>query len=263
MIAEGERADWLAERAALHRMRGDYGSALADLNDAYDLDPELDAICLQRGLVLSQLGFDEGEDDLSDYISLHPDHVRALMARAKHRRADGRLDGARQDYRRAIDLGASLDAYLALGKLDEDDDKLDDAAACYEKGLKALNGAHVLKLALVRVETARRNYARAIEVVDTMLASAAFKADALLRRADIHEAAGHEHKARADRIEALRLIDEGLVKRPTALRRLARARALLALNRAAEGMSQLEDVVDRAPDLEEARQLLQDAREAR
>jgi tetratricopeptide (TPR) repeat protein len=209
-----DQADVLTQRAALYRLRGDYGAALADLNDAYELEPELPEICYQRGLILGVLGYALAADgDLSSFLELRPDHARALVARARVRSASGRISEARRDYQHALAVAPTVDTFLALGQLEEDNDERERAAHCYEKGLGALSDAIVLKLALIRVETDRRNYARAIELVDTLIANAGFKADALLRRADIYEVAGKQELAHRDRIEALRQIDEGLAKR--------------------------------------------------
>jgi tetratricopeptide (TPR) repeat protein len=49
--------DALIERATLERLGGDFGAALADLNEAYTLDPEHPKIALQRGILLALLGY--------------------------------------------------------------------------------------------------------------------------------------------------------------------------------------------------------------
>jgi tetratricopeptide (TPR) repeat protein len=262
LAGDSERADWWVERATLERLRGDYGAALADLNEAADLEPDLPTLCLERGRVLAIFGYNaEAESDLDYFLATSPRHARALADRAAIRAALGHDDLARADYEAALAIGKSIDVYLALGKLLERGDKLDDAAQCYSKGLGVLSDAVVLKLALIRVETERRNYKRAIQLVDTIIASSAVRADGLLHRAEILEKAGKEAEARRDRLAALEEVNRAMKKRPSALRRLTRAKILLALDRHEEGIDELESVNEQAPNLEEARELLRSARD--
>lgn len=247
----------LLERAALQRLRGDYGAALADLNNLADRAPTLPELCFQRGMTLAALGYPaEAELDLSYVLSVRPTSRRALVTRATLYEQLGQRSWAVRDYRAALALAPSVDVVLALGRLFERSGALDDAAACYANGLSELHDAEVIKQALVRIEAERGHLDRAIALVDTMIASRSFKAEAYLQRAELHDANGAASLALADRRTALSLIDRSLLKRPSALRRLSRAKALLALKRTDEARRDLELALNQSPSLREAQELL-------
>jgi tetratricopeptide (TPR) repeat protein len=261
LAAQPDHAGWLVERAALLRRRGDPVAALVDLEDAYEADPELDTIALERGHVLGDLGlFEPAEWDLSAYLERHPKHVKALLTRARVHQRAGHTDAARRDYRHALALEPSVDAVTALGRLEEQAGDWEAAKAAYDQGLEALGDALVLRMALVRALTTLRDYDRALEVLDAVIAKARVPADLRLTRAEVLAAAGREDEARKERETALSELDAALIKRPSMLRRLSRAKALLALDREEEARPELEDLVETAPDLEEARELLHRAR---
>lgn len=125
--------DALIERAALSRMRGDFGASLADLNEAYTLDPEHPEIALQRGLVLALLGFKkDAEHDLEAV-----------------ERAFGSLASAGRDTDRATSLLKTLIAATPPPPAQEDTDgdpwadveHPDDAAAQLDAARAALREA--------------------------------------------------------------------------------------------------------------------------
>ncbi|UQA55491.1 tetratricopeptide repeat protein [Polyangium aurulentum] len=253
--------DLLLQRAALHRRLGNLASALADLARAESVAPARREIYLERGLIRQEQGDAAGaEADFSRYLDAGPPSALALEGRAQIREASRRFSLARADYDAALKLRGSADLYLARGRMDEAEGKLDRAAAGYEEGLRALSGAVTLRIALVRVEIARKHAERAVELVDEAMASAPLKADWLLLRADAHAAAGRHGAALRDRESALRELDETLARRPNDLARTTRARALLALGRAVEAKKELEGVVARSSRLEEAQKLLAEAR---
>jgi len=255
LAADPDRIDWLLERAALHRLRGDFGAALADLNEAYELDPELPEVCLERGQVLAALGYPlAAESDLSLFLALRPDSVRALQVRGRLLSLMGQPARARADYEAALALAPTAALYLARCRLDEDSGKLDDAASCYSRGLGALRDAVVLRHALARVETERRNYGRAIAMLDALVDHPALRADALLDRADAYEQAGKELQALRDRQLAMEVIQRALERRTSPRFERLRDRAAWALGDA--DASDDEDVDDGPPDLDAARAAL-------
>ncbi len=247
----------LVQRAALLRREGQFVRALADLAKAVEIEPNRHNIALEKGLTLAAKGdVKEAEIALSAYLASGPPSARALEARGKVREGAKRFAEARADYAAAIALRPDPELFLARGRVDEALGHWDDAARGYEEGLKALSGAVVLRLALVRVEAKRGKFDRAIALVDETLATLPLKADWLLLRADLHMQAGRADAARRDREAALHELDERMARRPTDLTRMTRAKALLALSRKKEAIAEIEIVVARAPQLEEARTLL-------
>ena len=247
----------LVQRAALLRREGQFVRALADLAQASDVEPNRRDIVLEKGLTLAAKGdAKEAEIALSAYLASGPPLAGALEARGKMREGAKRFVEARADYAAAIVLRSDPELFLARGRMDEALGHWDDAARGYEEGLKALSGAVVLRMALVRVEAKRGKFDRAIALVDEMLATLPLKADWLLLRADLHMQAGRVDAARKDRVVALQELDERMARRPTDLARITRAKALLALGRKKEAAADLEIVLARTPQLEEARTLL-------
>lgn len=251
----------LIQRAAAYRRQGQLDRALADLDAAARSDPNRREILLERGLLRAARKEPAlAEADLTRFLASGPAAAAALAARGRLREEAGRWAEARADYHEALKLGADVELYLARGRADEALHRVDEAAAGYEEGMRATGGAVVLRLALIRVEAARGRYDRAIALVNEVLAAAPARAEWLLRRAEIHAAAGRPDAAERDRRDALREADERLARRPSDIARVTRARALLALARPADAAAELEQVARRSPKLEEAKVLLTEAR---
>ncbi|APR81043.1 Hypothetical protein A7982_06390 [Minicystis rosea] len=255
--------DLLLRRAAIHRRENHFAAALADLAVVEHLAPQNRDMLLERGLTRLAMGdATSAEADLTRVIDGGPS-APALLARARLRDSKGRAEEAWADYDAALRLRPEPDAYLARGRLDEARNKLDRAAAGYEEGLKSLGGAMPLRLALIRVETARGKHDHVVSLADEAMTTAPRKADWLLVRAEAHAAAGRAQAALRDRMAALRELDESLKQRSNDLLRITRARALLALGRSAEAIRELTGVVARSPVLAEAKDLLAAARRGR
>ncbi|MFT3768359.1 MAG: hypothetical protein QM820_23170 [Minicystis sp.] len=255
--------DLLLRRASLHRRSGHVAAALADLTVVEHLAPGNRDMLLERGLTRAAAGDAAGaEADLTRLLDGGP-VAAAFVARAKIREGKGRVEEAWADYDAALKLRPEPETYLSRGRLDESRGKLDRAAAGYEEGVKTLGGAVALRLALIRVETARGRHDHVIAIVDEAMATAPLKADWLLVRADAHAAAGRAPAALRDRAAALREVDETLKRKSNDLTRITRARILLALGRFPEAVRELEGVVARSPALTEAQTLLAAARRGR
>ncbi len=252
--------DLLLRRATLHRREGHVQASLADLIRVEQLSPGLRELLLERGLTRAAAGrAAEAEADLGRFLEGGPSEV-ALVARARLREARGRADLARADYDAAIRIRPDPETFLARGRIDEAQGHLDRAAAGYEEGLRALGGAVSLRLALIRAETALGHHERVIALADQAMAGSSLKADWLLVRADARAASGHAEAAASDRAAALREVDDTLKRRPSSLAHVTRARVLLALDRPAEAVSELEGAVARSPRLTDAEALLVVAR---
>jgi tetratricopeptide (TPR) repeat protein len=244
-------------RAALLRRQGDLESAMADLRVVEHRDPASRPLMLERALTRKELGNLRGAlADLDRYLGSGPPRSDALVARAELYAARGELERARADYDAAVQRAATPELVLSRGRIDEALGKLERAAKGYEEGLTKLGGALVVQLALIRVERARGRFPRALGLVTELVEASPAKADWLLLRAEIHDQARQPANARRDRLRALAELDRALATRPTALKRLSRAKAYLALGRAREARIDLDRVVRQAPRLEEARALL-------
>lgn len=250
----------LLRRAALFRGERRPALALLDLAVAEAYEPGRRDVALERGLALWTAGDRRGaEAELDRFLASGPPTAAALAARGHLREETGRLAAARADHDAALRLRPDPDGYLARGRADEAAGDLDRAAEGYEEGLLALSGAASIRLALLRVEARRGRFARAEALVDEVLASAPRKADWLLLRADVRATAGRTEEARADREAALRETEDTLLRRPSDLTRLTRAKALLALGRTGEALSDLRAVARSSPGLPGVNELLETA----
>lgn len=252
--------DLLLRRAELHRRENHLEAARADLTVVEHIAPNRRELFYERGMLRAASGDNAGaEGDLTRFLEGNPS-AAGFVARARVREVMGRVDDARADYDAAIKLRPEPETYLARGRIDEVQSKLDRAAAGYEDGLKQLGGAVSIRLALIRVETARGKHDRVVALADEAIAASPLKADWLLVRAEAHARAGRAPMALRDRNAALKEVDDTIKRRPNDLVRTARGRILLALGRAPEALRELEGVIARSPNLPEAKTLLAEAR---
>jgi tetratricopeptide (TPR) repeat protein len=257
LAKEPDRADLLLERARLLRVDRDGAAALADLDRARELAPQNRDVALERGLTLSLLGRDaEAEAELSQFLESGPGAGAAFAERARLRARSGRGAEAIADYTAALELEPRVELYLERGELLEAQGRLEEAAQGYRTGLEATHGALLMRLALIRVETARGRHTEALALVDEQLARAGVKTDWYLRRAEVLAAAGDEAGARRARESALVEANRALEARPTAINLVARARVNLALERIPDARSDLELAIAKSPRFREARALL-------
>jgi len=247
----------LIERGYLYRLNGDLSASLADLDRAQELDPSNRDVALQRGLTLAALGRDaEAARELDRILNIGPVSTAALAVRGDIAARSGLHEEAISYYTAAIALKPDVELILARGKLQESQGRPADAAQGYREGLQLCNGALVIRLALISVETARKEYEAANRLVDEELARVPVKGEWLLRRSDIYFAAGNLEQARRDREAALHEADRVLAARPTAVHYLTRARIHRAMGNSQAAERDLQSALAKSPRFADARNLL-------
>lgn len=247
----------LTRRARYYRLEGELDASLADLDRARELAPASLEVALQRGLTLSALGRDgAAEAELDRVLRGGPD-ASAFAARARIRARGGRPGPAISDLDAAIGLEPGVDLYLERGRLQEAEDRLDDAARGYREGIERLGDAVLLERALVEVEVARGRYDAALERIDRQLARGGVATEWLLLRARAFEGAGRREDAARARREALDAAEAALRRRPTSAHLVARAEAHLALGDEAAARRDLEQALRSSPRLPRALHLLE------
>lgn len=250
----------LLRRAELRMRAAEPDAALADVRLVEAIAPGDPRAPMLRGWIHFEQGDDaRAEAALERYVARTggTSFAYALLGRL-HERND-RLEEALESYDAALERGDDLDVYVRRGRLLESLGRLREAVDGYEAGLAA-TGAVVLRVALIDVETRRGRLDRALALVDEAMGRANNDGRWLLRRAAVLEAAGRGAEARRDRLAALAEADRRLARRPAPAALMERGRALIALGRWAEAVTDLEQALRRAPRLREASVLLARAR---
>jgi tetratricopeptide (TPR) repeat protein len=250
------RADLYVERAFLERLDENLDAALLDLDKAFRLDPANLGVAAERGMTLSALGQDaDAEAELTRFVR-HGGTAPTFAERAKVRERLGRKKDAVADYTAAITLNPDIEFFIARGSVQESLGDLAGAAAGYREGRASLGEAVALDLALIRVETGRKRFAQALELIDAQLSRAAVKTEWYLRRADVLAAAGRMNEATADREAALREADAAVLRTGSGLQLYSRAKVQAALGRIDGAKHDLEMVLEKSPRFAEAREML-------
>lgn len=219
-------------RAELLRRSAAHARALVALEEAGRLAPQDPRVALERGLNFASAGLSRAAAlSLDAALAALPDSAIGWSTRARLHAEAGELAPAIAAYGRALRLQPEPDHFLERGRLQEKVNDKAGAAATYGEGLARLGDSVVLREALVRVELSRGRPEAALAALEPALAAAPVKTEWLLRRAEIHQAAGAAERARADRAWALAEAERALAQRPTPQRLAARDLALEALGR--------------------------------
>jgi len=262
IASEPDRDGLLLERAQLYRLNGQLGSAMADLDALRAAGPDDPKVSMERALTLSALGRDAAaETILNNLIDGQTGELRwaALSERAVIRGRNNELSLAIEDLNEVIGVQPALQLYLTRGSFQERLGDLTAAAAGYRAGLAKLGvNTLVLKERLIAVEIARGNYAAALDLVEDEIARVPVKTPWLLRRAELLDLMGWPQQAEVTRREALDEANRVLARRSTAINRLARAKAYIALDKNDDANCDLQLIVEQAPQLKEAQDLLAD-----
>jgi tetratricopeptide (TPR) repeat protein len=255
---EPGRADLYVDRAFLLRLDEELDAALADLDRARELDLTNLRVAAERGMTLSALGRDKEADvELTRFVS-RGGTAPTFAERAKVRERLGRKKDAVADLASAIALHPDIEFYIARGTLQESLGDLAGAAEGYRDGRVKLGDAVALDLALIRVETGRKRYASALELIEEQLGRASVKTDWYLRRAEVLAAAGRTKEAQVDREAALREADAAIERTGSGMNLYSRAKVQVALGRIEGAKHDLQLVLEKSPRFVEAREMLAD-----
>lgn len=107
-LAESERSLAYAMRALAHSLRGDYAQALPDYDRALEIVPDFAIALNNRAWALFKSGQPKrGLPDVERALELSPTSPHAFDTRAHIRQAMGNVEGAFEDYRRAMLYGGT------------------------------------------------------------------------------------------------------------------------------------------------------------
>jgi tetratricopeptide (TPR) repeat protein len=199
---------------------------------------------------------EEAEELLAHHIDAAGGSFRAHWLRARALVRLDRYDEALLEYEEALTYGDTIDIQDERGRLLEQLGHYDRAAAAYERALDAHPGAGILHEALVRTERARHRSDRALAHLDWMIAHGQIAPRFLVLRAELLDELSRPSEAQRARTLALTQAERMWTARRSPLALMERGRALLALGRRSEAIADLEQALRRAPQLSEARRLL-------
>src|SRR6185436_8333745 len=160
-------ADWYAYycRAVILRDAGDYDGAIADLDRASNLEPQEKRVQLLHALILSDEGdFDAARGLINKVIAEGNNDSTGFYARASVAFKEGRLDAARDDLARVLDLRKDTGAaHTLLGRVLEARGDRSGAREHYRQALaepdRALDGRPARRLARERLAAIERGSA--------------------------------------------------------------------------------------------------------
>ena len=207
---EPSNAELLVQRGELYRIDGDVKSALADADAAAKIQPDLPGIHLLRGRVYFDKGvFHLAKASLSRFLTAQPDHVDALVTRARCRMKTKDLAGAVADFSRAIEKSSApqpdfflerAEAVKALGDKEK-------ALAGLDEGIQRLGGSVPLVLAAIELEKDLKRFDAALVRVRKLSDQSQRKDTWLAMSGEILEQAGRKSEARDTFAKALSAIE--------------------------------------------------------
>lgn len=238
--AAAEAAPLLLERAGIRADAGDWRGAMADIERAAALDPELSEVHYLRGVLLWRQGrnLDAADASLSQFLAREPASALGYVYRARARADLGRSLAAARDFSEAIarQRRAGPDLFLerAQALVDAGDAYLAEALLGLEDGLDALGTLPALALAAAEIEARLGRTDAAVERLAVATQGFPIQAPWRVRRGEIFESAGRVAEAR----EAYRRGLAELRALPAARQRLPGMKSVGA--RARDGLARLE-----------------------
>jgi tetratricopeptide (TPR) repeat protein len=190
------------KRGELHRLHKDWNQALSDYRRAEQLDSHLDAVHFGRGRMYFEAGkLDQARIWLDRFLTTRPDHVDALVTRARVFGKMGQTVLAAKDYSHAIArMPAPKPEYYterARALVDAGKAYTDEALRGIDEGIKTLGPIVTLQLVAIDLELSAKRYDAALARIDKVALQSPRKEAWLARRGDILLQAGRADEARA------------------------------------------------------------------
>jgi tetratricopeptide (TPR) repeat protein len=202
-------------RGELHRHHREWDAALADFDRSAQLAPTLAEVDLARGRTL--LDADRpgpAKVALDRFLGKHPEHVEALLARARVLVVMDQNRAAVDDYTRAIALEAQRgrnipDHYLERARAcaAQGAEFIAEAVRGLDEGIAALGPIVTLELYAIELELTGKSYDAALARLEIIRAQSRREERWLVRRGEILEHAGHPAEARLAYAQALATIE--------------------------------------------------------
>ena len=196
----------LLRRGDLFRVNRQWREALADLDRVEQLDSSLRRVDLVRAHVLFDSSRPAEAVAAADrYLAHDPDHLDALLIRARARIVLRRFTTAADDFTRIIRSRPLPDFYLERARAQRASGAagLLPALRGLDEGLARIGSIVTVELEALDLERALRQFDRAIVRIDRLAAQSARKEQWLARRGAVLEQAGRRDEARASYAAAI------------------------------------------------------------
>ena len=235
---EPKNAALYLKRGELYRLHRDWARAEADYNRAARLRPDLTEVDFARGRMFFEAGRPrQAQAALDRFLRQHPDHLEALVTRARVLvQLEQRAEAAR-DFSQAIAHSPEPELFLerahALAGV-EGCEHLDEALRGLDEGVARHGPLVTLQLYAFGLELRQRRYEAALARLETVAAQSPRKETWLALRGDILAQAGRASEARAAFAAALAAVESLPAARRrtrTVIKLEAHVRAALAESR--------------------------------
>jgi tetratricopeptide (TPR) repeat protein len=178
---------------------GDWQETLKQLDEIERIGPGQLPTTLLRGQALVAGGqMKAGRAQLDTFLTSHPDHPAALVARARALSELGEDGACLADYRHALEKAPHLEAdlYLEIAEALAKRRLIDEAVSALQGGLSKLGNSPSLLLAAIQLEIATGRFDHALAHVEAMRQSAPRPEPWMAKRATILAQAGRSAEAR-------------------------------------------------------------------
>lgn len=227
IVQDPGSAELYLKRADLRRLHEEWNAALGDYRAAERRSPALIGIPLGRGqLLLARGRYEQARRELDKVILASPNHVDALVARARAFVGLGKGRDAAADFSRTIVVAQQPEPewYLerAQALVAKDHTRTDEALTGLDDGLRRFGLLPTLGLYAVELEQARGDIDAALARLDGMRANAGRQETWWERIGDVQARAGRTEQAR----ESYAKGRQACVELPARLRDTAATHAL-------------------------------------
>jgi tetratricopeptide (TPR) repeat protein len=210
-----KRATLYLRRGELHRIHLDWRAAVTDYQRARKLDPELLGVDLYLGRMMLEAGMlKRAKLSLDRFLAKKPNHVRALVTRARALVKLGEYLAAARDLTRAIaqfqrPKKPLPEYYLERAKAltAEGKEHIDEAIRGLDEGLNRLGQLVILHLYAIQLELEKGRYDAALKRLKQIAAQSGRQESWLARSGEILEQAGRTAEALQTYTQALAHID--------------------------------------------------------
>jgi tetratricopeptide (TPR) repeat protein len=190
----------LLRRAELYREHRDYGRAFADYNKAAKLEPFRERIAVGKASVQIEQGDLSGaKEQLDLYLARNSQDWKTRLLRAKLHSRLGEWALSEKDYTAAIQTKnvSDPDVFIERAKVvaKQGPGRVPSAIAGLDEGIAMLGPVVSLQLHALNLEVMLKEFAGAINRLDSMIASAPRHDLWLVRRGEILEEAGMASEA--------------------------------------------------------------------